>query len=65
MFSKLTLINWLARKSLANGSQPKIIIAWSIASFYAIQYFCALSCFYAVASVSNDKLIEQQYLVSF
>ena len=29
--------NYCDEEKLANGSQPKIIIAWSIASFYAIQ----------------------------
>ena len=67
MFGELTLVNCLARKSLANGCQPKKLLRerrFLFMRYDKIINLCALSCFYAVG-VSNDELSEQQYLASF
>ena len=67
MFGELTLINCLARKSLANGCQPKkycVERCFIIMRYNKIINLCVLSCFYAVG-VSNDELSEQRYLASF
>ena len=67
MFGELTLINCLARKSLANGYQPKKYCMerrFVFMRYDKIINLCVLSCFYAVG-VSNDELSEQQYLASF
>ena len=60
MFGELTLINCLARKSLANGYQSKnycVECCFIFKCYDKIINLCALSCFYAVG-VSNDELSE-------
>ena len=51
MFGELTLVNCLARKSLANGCQPKKLLRerrFIFMRYDKIINICALSCFYAV-----------------
>ena len=51
MFDELTLTNCLARKSLANGCQPKKLLHGALLCFVhydKIINFYVFSCFYAV-----------------